>query len=181
MDQLGWQQDGRTGNEPLLVRDVVRDIVADLAPDEIVLVDTLRRFDDATVLRRLTSARGSRDLLGFGLTEATALITPFVWLAIDQVVRATIDAGAEQVGTGVRGWLRGRLRGRLRRAAPPRPMPSLTPQQLRAVRSRVYDLAVAADHPPEAAAVLADRVVARLALRTDSSTSPGSDGHPDQE
>ncbi|MEV1328570.1 hypothetical protein AB0J20_03205 [Micromonospora costi] len=165
--------DGLAGTPPRLVRDAVRDVVADVAPAELVLVDALRSFDDDTALRRLARARGSRDLLGFGLGEVTILVTSLVWVALDEAVRSAVGAGVARAGTGMRTW----LRARLGRPAPPRSMPALTGDQLRAVRDRVRELAVAADLTPDAAAVLADRVVARLATSTgDGSPTPDRDG-----
>ncbi|MFC0506691.1 hypothetical protein [Micromonospora costi] len=164
-------EDGRADTPPRLVRDAVRDVVADVAPDELVLVDALRSFDDDTALRRLARARGSRDLLGFGLGEVTILVTSLVWVALDEVVRSAVGAGMARAGTGMRTW----LRARLGRPAPPRSMPALTGDQLRAVRDRVCELAVAADLTPDAAALLADRVVARLATSTGDG-SPTWDG-----
>ncbi|MFG1953474.1 hypothetical protein [Micromonospora sp. NPDC048830] len=163
MEPTTRHEDGRAERTPRLVRDAVRDVVAEVAPDELVLADALRRFDDDTALRRLTRARQSRDMLGFGLGEAAVLVTPLVWIAVDEVVRAAVGAGITRVGTGARTW----LRARLRRPQPPRAMPALTGEQLRAVRDRVGELAVAAGLAPAEAATLADRVVARLALAVD--------------
>ncbi|MEK8143418.1 hypothetical protein NKH18_18810 [Streptomyces sp. M10(2022)] len=41
------------------VRDLVRSVIAALAPEELPLVDGLRRFDDATVVRRLRGRAGA--------------------------------------------------------------------------------------------------------------------------
>ncbi|MGK5740186.1 hypothetical protein [Micromonospora sp. URMC 103] len=169
-------ESGRAEDAPRLVRDAVRDVVGEVAPDELVLVDALRRHDDDTAVRRLSRARRSRDLLGFGLGEATVLVTALVWIALDEVVRTAVGAGMAKAGTGLRGW----LRARLGRPAPPRPMPALTAEQLRAVQDRVRELGVAADLTPEAAALLADRVVARLALATADEPAPSGRGRTDE-
>ncbi|MFC8715712.1 hypothetical protein ACFUCQ_38265 [Streptomyces sp. NPDC057197] len=44
------------------MRDLVRSVVADLAPDELPLVEGLCRFDDATVVRRLSRASATSRL-----------------------------------------------------------------------------------------------------------------------
>src|SRR5437879_4790292 len=64
------------------VRDVVREVVAEIAPTELALVDGLAQFDDATAVRRLRPRGGRREPLGFGLGEILALVTPVVWLAL---------------------------------------------------------------------------------------------------
>ncbi|MFD5121196.1 hypothetical protein [Streptomyces sp. NPDC058385] len=64
------------------MRDVVRDVVVQVAPDEIVLVEGLLLLDDASAVRRL-SGRGRQEPLGFGLAEAAALVTPVVRLVVN--------------------------------------------------------------------------------------------------
>ncbi|MDG4757470.1 hypothetical protein [Micromonospora sp. WMMD710] len=152
----------------------MRDVVAELAPDELVLVDALHRFDDDTVVRRLTRRRPGREPLGFGLAETAALVTPLVWIALDETVRLSVGAGASRAGSGVGGW----LRARLRRKAPPQPMAPLTVRQLQAVRDRVVELGVPAGLTPEEADLLGDRVVARLVLAVDG--DPSGPGEVDQ-
>ncbi|WP_432955949.1 hypothetical protein [Micromonospora haikouensis] len=153
---------------PQWVRDAVRDVVSEVAPDELLLVNALRRLDDDSAVRRLSHIRQRREPLGFGLAEVAVLVTPVVWIALDEVVRMSVEAGVQRTRSRVGSW----LRARLGRGAPPRSMPVLTGEQLRAVRDRIRELAVAGGTEPEAAAVLADRVVARLATATDDDLPP---------
>lgn len=141
------------------VRDVVRVIVNELAPHELILLDGLLLVDDDSALRRLASGQ-DRDPLGFGLGEAAALVTPVVWMALDEAARQIVSAGVASAGRRSRLWLR-RIG---RRPTAPRVLPPLEPGQLEAVRLRVVQLAVESGLERGAAEALAERVVARLVL-----------------
>ncbi|MFD8543216.1 hypothetical protein [Streptomyces sp. NPDC059649] len=142
------------------VRGVVSDIVAQQAPEELPLVDGLARLDHEEAVR-LLKRRNTSAPLGFGLAETAAVITPVVWLAVDEVCRAS----ARTLVGGVLAGLGARLRRLLRTPpAPPPEVPALTADQLPAVHRRVCEGAARAGLEEAAAEVLADRVVARLAL-----------------
>ncbi|MFJ8045507.1 hypothetical protein ACIRBX_33865 [Kitasatospora sp. NPDC096147] len=142
-----------------LVRDVVRDVAARVAPDEVVLVEGLCVLDDVAAVRRL-SGRDKQDPLGFGLAEAAALVTPVVWLVLNQM--ASTLAGAAAAGAARRSsrWLR-RV---LRRPSPPAVLPPLGRDQLAEVHQRVLAEAVRRGSAAEDARELADAVVAALVL-----------------
>ncbi|WP_063838211.1 hypothetical protein [Saccharothrix sp. ST-888] len=142
------------------MRDLVREIVADVAPEELPLVEGLCQSDDESVVRRLSGRNRSREPLGFGLDEVTALVSPVVWLALDEAVRKSVGAAVGSAGRGSRTLLR-RI---LRKPPPARVMPALTAEQLDAVQRRVQELAANSGMEEVAAVVLAERVVARLAL-----------------
>ncbi|MFE2521912.1 hypothetical protein [Streptomyces mirabilis] len=142
------------------MRDVVRETVAEVAPDELIVVEGLCRFDDDRVARLLAGRTGRHEPLGFGLEEVAAMVTPIVWTALDEAAR---QAAGAAVGTAVRRsarWLRTITRG----PAAPQVLPALTSGQLQTVRERVLELAAESGIAPEAAAALAERLVARLVL-----------------
>ncbi|MEU6578661.1 hypothetical protein [Streptomyces sp. NPDC046805] len=143
------------------MRDVVRDVVGEVAPDELILVEGLFVVDDETALRRLSSRGQRREPLGFGLGEIAALVTPVVWMALDeaahQIVSATVGAAGRRSGT----WLRRIMR---RPVAAPRILPPLAPEQLEAIRVRVVELAGESGMESPQAQALGERVVARLVL-----------------
>jgi hypothetical protein len=157
---------GLVGNMPAVasggqrVRDIVRETVAEVAPDELIVVEGLFRFDDDRVARLLASRTGRHEPLGFGLEEVAALVTPIVWTALDEAAR---QAAGEAVGRAVRRSTRW-LRTITRSPAAPQVLPALTSGQLQAVRERVLELAAESGIAPEAAAALAERLVARLVL-----------------
>ncbi|MGI8306004.1 hypothetical protein [Saccharopolyspora hattusasensis] len=142
------------------VRDVVHDVVAEVASDELPLVAGLARSDDATVVRRLSRWGQRREPLGFGLAEIAAMVTPVVWLAVDEVAQRLAGAAVDGAAKGAKGLL-GKI---FRRKKTPAVVPPLAPEQLAEVRQRVLELAAQRGLEPEHAITIADAVVARLAL-----------------
>ncbi|MDC7337757.1 MULTISPECIES: hypothetical protein [Streptomyces] len=180
MDALAKPADGQP--EPgtgVAVRDIVRSVVAELAPDELVLVEGLWRYDDDSVVARLAGRRRSREPLGFGLQEVTALITPVAWLVLDEAARKVVGTAVTSATDRTRGWLR-RV---TRRPAAVRTLPPLSEEQLAAVRARVLELGTESGLAPETATALAERVVARLVLRPQGRlpNDAGSDGSAEPE
>lgn len=159
------------------VRDVVHDVVAELASDELPLVAGLARFDDATVVRRLSRRGQRREPLGFGLAEIVAMVTPVVWLAVDGAAQRAAGAAVDGAAKGAKGLL-GKV---FRRKKTPVVVPPLTPEQLAEVRQRVLELAAQRGLEPEHAITVADAVVARLALPGGPEQGPTSpnDSTPD--
>ncbi|MFC8529714.1 cupin domain-containing protein [Nocardia sp. NPDC057227] len=155
------------------VREVVHDVVADVAPEELPVLAGLGRLDDDTALRRLTRRRQPREPLGFGLDTVEILATAIAWVAVEESVRHMVQPAADGLSRGVGARLR-RLFGR--RSAPT-VVPALTPEQLSEVHRRVLELSEQNGFDPDRAAVLAERVTARLALGTpDTDESASGDG-----
>ncbi|MEV6081776.1 hypothetical protein AB0L80_42925 [Streptomyces sp. NPDC052069] len=151
------------------VRNLVREVIADQAPDELTLLDGLFEVDDDTVVRRLTGHGNRREPLGFGMGEIAVLITPVVWLALDQAARRLVDISV--TGTS------DRLRQLFRRGRPPVAMPPLTREQLNEVRRLVLEIAGQRGLPAERATAIADAVVTRLAL-ADPAPPDGGNQNP---
>lgn len=152
------------------VADIVRDVIAAAVPDELPLVEGLRRTAGDRGVRRLARRRREREPLGFGLGDVAVLATPVVWIAVDEAVRRGVD----DTLTGARRRLR-RLR---RRRTHDRTVPPLTRAQLARVRARVLELAAKAGLDPGQAGTLADQVVARLVLEPGSAQGPADTGPP---
>lgn len=177
-DVAGQPGDGREV-PALTLRAVVHDVVAEVAPEELPVVAGLSGWDDEKVTRRLLRARRRRESepLGFGLETVVVLVTPVVWGAVQEVVNHVAVRTAD-------GWLP-RLRRRLGSRRHGRPaqqaIPPLTGEQLVRVRQRVIEMATEAGLAAERTEVLADRVVARLALpgerdRTETEENEGNAG-----
>lgn len=133
------------------VRDVVRDVVAEVAPDEVLLLDKLANLDDER-LTRLFAAHLRNTDHDHVEVDVTAAVTPVVWTAVDEAARGAGGGGRTVLD---------RLLGR------PRPAPVIHPRstaQLEAVRHLVRDRARAARLGEDAATALAEAVTARLAL-----------------
>lgn len=151
------------------VRDVVREVVAEHAAHELPLVDGLRELDDGRVIRILAGHGPRREPLGFGFAEVAALVTPVVWLVLDQAARRGVDAAADGLLEKGRTLLRRALR---REEVPqPRELPELDRDQLTLVRTSILERAAGQGIGSRQAEALADGVVARLA--TAGAPEPG--------
>ncbi|MER5438187.1 hypothetical protein [Streptomyces sp. NPDC002790] len=157
------------------VRDVVRDVVAEVAPDEVLLLDRLARLDEGSVTRlferrvqdmdtdpHLEPDRGPHadrhtDPLECGHVDVTAPVTPIVWLALDEAARRTTCRTDKRRTPLLHHLLR-------RRPQPPPAIHPLTAAQLDAVRHLVRDHVRSARLGEDAATALADAVASRLAL-----------------
>ncbi|MBM0227663.1 MULTISPECIES: hypothetical protein [Micromonospora] len=140
------------------VPEVVRDVITEVAPHELPLVEGLSRLPPDRVAGLLRRPHRPEEL-GFGLTEAVAALTPVVWIAVDEASRMGVKALADGVGGRLR-----RLFRRRSRPALPATVPHLTREQLAAVHDRVRAGASAAGLDDPAARGVADHVVARLVL-----------------
>lgn len=163
-----------TGAGGKRVRDVVRDVVAEVAPEEQPLVAGLSRFDDATVVRRLSGRGRQREPLGFGLGEVAALVTPVVWLAVNQTAQRIVGAALD----GAAGKARAALRRLLRRPPETVTVPPLSREQLAMVRQLVLEVAAERNLEEERALTVADAVVARLALAEPEAAGPDDPADP---
>ncbi|HWM38530.1 MAG TPA: hypothetical protein VNS49_15570 [Streptomyces sp.] len=157
------------------VRDLVRESVAERAAHELPLVDSLRRFDDDRIVRILTARKRKREPLGFGYAEVAALITPVLWLVLDQAARRGADRATESLLARGRSGVR-RLLHRTP-AAPGRVLIELEPDELALVRTQIVERAAERGIERREAEALADSVVARIA--TAPATAHERYGTPD--
>lgn len=177
---MGWAT-GPAGRSPLptgqtvAVRDVVRAVLTETAPEEVPLFAALdnSRFDDDRVVRLLSRRTRQREPLGFGLDDLVPLAMPVVWLALEEVARRSAGAAADSVVSRLKAGIR-RI---FRRRAVAHTIPALTKEQIATVRQRVLEKADEAGIRGERAVALADGVVARLALEPSGEATPprGSD------
>ncbi|MBB5923614.1 hypothetical protein FHR81_004685 [Actinoalloteichus hoggarensis] len=153
------------------VRDVVRKVVAEAAPEELPLVDGMAVYDDDTVVRRLRRSGPRREPLGFGWGEVVALVTPVVWLLLDEVAQRFAGATVDGATTGVKRLLRRFRRGRRRHTA----LPVLTAEQRDEVRQEVLALLTRKEIDPATAVKVADAVARSLVSHTGDDPTPGAD------
>jgi hypothetical protein len=163
----------RTGQPA--VREVVREVITEFAPEELPVVDGLWRLDDDEVRQRLGRRRQRRESLGFGLDDIAVLATPVVWVAVDEVVRRITGTA---VGGGMR-RLKLVLRKALRRPGPIVAVPRLTPTQLEQVRQHVRELALKSGFDEDKAEALAERVGFRLLVGGQEATRSGAESADD--
>ena len=150
-----------------VVREVARDYVTELAPEELPL---FRPISDAYLRDpgRPLDPRGDGDeVLGFGMDAAVVLMTPIVLAVVHDVVlrvRAQlVDQLAEQGGDVVERWLHRLFRGAGPAAGAK--IPALSPAQLAEVRQLAYDGALKGGISEKRASSLADWLTARLAMQ----------------
>ncbi|MFI1629058.1 hypothetical protein ACH4YO_33820 [Streptomyces noursei] len=153
---------------------MVRDVVAEVAAEELPVVDALAGFDDATVLQRLRRRGRRREPLGFGLDEVAVLVTPVVWLVVDQAAKRIADGAVDGASKGAKAV----LRKVLRRPTASVVVPQLTPAQLGEVRRAVLEMAARRGLAQERAVAVADAVVSRLAVPDDGPQDLGEQPSP---
>ena len=147
----------------------MRDVVAEVAPEELPVVDGLAGFDDATVVRRLRRGGNRREPLGFGLGEIAVMVAPVVWIVVDQIAQKVAGTAVDGAAKGMKALLRKVFRkGSARVVIPP-----LTAEQLAEVRQKVFEAALQRGMSEERAQAVADAVVTRLAL------GPADEEEPD--
>lgn len=134
------------------------------------MVDGLGELDDATVVARL-SRTGSRDeRLGFGLEDLVVLVSPVLYIVLDQAVRKIVDDSLDGARRGLPGLLR-----RWRPRPPTPPLPELSAQQIAQIRDQFEALAKERGVPEDKI----DRVGAAVAEVLSGGVDGDGDGPPD--
>jgi hypothetical protein len=142
------------------VRDLVRQLAAELAPEECRVLAAVDGLSDAEALRQLTGRPGRDQRLGFGLDEAVALTSVVAWTGVNEAVRQLTD---EAIAARRRWW----PLSRRRKPEPPAVVPPLRADQLVLVERCVREAAHAAGLSADRGGRIADGVIRRLA------TGPG--------
>jgi hypothetical protein len=158
-----------------LVRELAEQIVAAVAPDEVEMFPALAEVYLADPKRVLSRSSDKEESLGFGVGEVELLLTPaavFVAAAVvdhlaDAVGRGVIDSGKQAIARLIRS-----LRNEKPVADPPAP---LTPDQVRGVWRVVLEKGREAGLDDKTARMMADMVVAGLALGPDHQRSADDD------
>ncbi|QUQ64512.1 hypothetical protein [Kutzneria sp. CA-103260] len=149
---------------------MVRAVVADVAEEELAVVDGLCAFDDDTVVRRLSGRGRRRERLGFGWDEIVTVATPVVWLAVNQAARQIGTAAGKGAATGTKAV----LRKVFRRGKAARTLPPLTPQQLADIREQVFQTALKRGLQKKRAEELSDAVYTQLSLSALANPAPST-------
>lgn len=144
-----------------LTVDLARDVLGEVAPQELPLFDVTSRVyrEDPSAVE---TQAGSDDMLGFG-AEVIAAMTPVVLSVAGEVVNTLL----RQVRAAVEGESESAVRTLVRRlfrsGGAEEPAVALTKQQLREVREVAIDRGRALKLPDADAQLLADAMVGRLA------------------
>lgn len=159
------------------VRHVVRNVIAEHAPEELVLLDAAEQLPPAARNKQLAPGHSTREALGFGLEVATALVVPILWLVLTELARQTAQTVAESTTEGVRGWWRGRRsrKGGLGATEEPAIVPPLSTEQISLVRGKVLDQCTGAGIDPARATAIANAVFHELSVHApDAAEAPGA-------
>jgi hypothetical protein len=151
-------QQPSSGTQPDLVRDVVHDLVAEFAPDEMPILDAMADSSDAEALSRLRRHSRRREPLGFGIGDLLPVLTPILWIALTAALE-TVAGDTTRV----------LLRKAFRKLKPKEPVPALTSEEL----DEVCDKVRAALVQKGVDEGRADKIVA--ALRARLKRGPGQD------
>lgn len=142
----------------ITARDIVRAVIASQASHELPYFTRLARFDDSWALWRLRHARGRDEPLGFGLGEMATLVTPVVWIVVNEAAREFGTVAGDGMFAGVRALLRKILRRKPRTAT----VPPLTPQQREKVCVTVKEELIKAKLSQKRAADISNAVFREL-------------------
>lgn len=133
-------------------------MIGEVAVNELFIVDGLGLYDDDAVVRRLKRGGKRNEPLGFGVEEVTALATPVLWLALDEMAKRLAERAADGALTGVKGL----ARKLLHKDSAKRTLPELSEDDLGEVERLLTELAATRGLDSALAQAIATVAVARL-------------------
>jgi hypothetical protein len=150
-----------------LVTDVARDVLSEIAPDELPIFPAASRAyvaDPAAALRGL----GAKDeMLGFGLEALAAAATPVVLIVVSEVFQFLTGVATKAVADGLTREISEIVKAMFKRFRPSAPgIPSvLTREHIATVHGNVLLAAQRLRLPQDKALALANAVTAQLVLK----------------
>lgn len=141
------------------IRDIIREVVAEVAPDELPIVDGLAMIDHAHAVRQMRKRPRKQEHLGFGLGEVAVLVTPILWLALNEAAKQIVGDTVKMTGNRLKAATI-RIFGK---AAGPATLPAMNEKQREALRQEVITSALEKGLPRERAYELADALISRIA------------------
>ena len=149
-----------------LVADLARDVVAEIAPQELPMFRAQSRayFEDPEGALRGQAAKD--EMLGFGAGTVATFLTPAVLALATTVVSFVAAAVKESVQEGAKDLLSDVVKGMFKKFRPEQKeeLPSLTPEQLRTVRELVFKRALELRLSERTAHTLANSLVGSLVV-----------------
>jgi hypothetical protein len=79
------------------IRDVVREVVAEVAPDETVIIDGFEGTGNARAVRRLERRSGRSEPLGFGVGDLVPIVAPVVWIVLTKFLETLAEEASQSV------------------------------------------------------------------------------------
>jgi hypothetical protein len=140
------------------VREVVHAVVTSEASHELPYLARFAPFDDSWALRRLRRGRSRDEPLGFGIDGITALVTPVIWITVNEVAREFGTTAGDGMFTALSALLRRLLRRKPKAAT----IPPLTQPQQDKVAEMVQAELLKAKLSPHKAEAIANAIFREL-------------------
>jgi len=157
-------------NENELVDALARDIITQIAPEELLLYQSISEEYFNNPQKLLDEPSKKDEMLGFGVGEAAALLTPIVLGVTAAVVKYIGDeirkSVQEESSTLIGEWVKKFFK--IFRSSEDKEIPALTSSQLEQVRDVAYRQARQLKLSEQRAELLADAVVGSLAVSEDN-------------
>jgi hypothetical protein len=151
--------------EPTLVCEIARDVLAELAPEEMPIFPAASRtyFADPAAARKQTRSKDSA--LGFGV-DSFVFLTPVVLPVLSEVFEFLRQAAEKAAEAGLAKEIPEIIKGMFRKfhSAEPDTPTVLTREQIALIHGNVLAAAKRLRMPAETARSLADAVTARLVI-----------------
>ncbi len=164
--ELANRSNGQGPDPARRITAIVRVVVREAAPEELPVVDGLSAWTDTEIVARLNKRASRDERLGFGVDDVAVLVTPVLYIVLDQALRKGVDKSID--------GLLGRLRRGGRRKVTSADV-ELSPQQIAAIRAEVADLARERGVPDDTIQRVDDAVTSAL-----SDPPDGPDGSTPQ-
>lgn len=154
-----------------LVIEISRDLITQLAPEELPLFRATSQAFQQDAKCVLASQDGREEMLGFGLGDAVALLTPAVLAVVSGVVTFLLAEVAKATNAASASLIQETVRRLFKSTRSPAqtsttPLSTLTTEQLAQVRSIALKQARQMKLSETRAKVLADAIVGKLAITT---------------
>ncbi len=163
---------GQAADPARRISALVRAVVERAAPEELPMVDGLSVADDETIVARLTRRPSRDERLGFGVDDVTVLLTPVLYIVLDEALRKIVGDSLGGLGRRLR---------RISRRRRTTPVLDLSPQQITEIAARVTEVARERGVPEEKVERVAEAVAEVLADLPDDqdTTMPDRADPPD--
>jgi hypothetical protein len=151
-----------------LVSEIARDLLAELAPQEMPIFPAASRAYFADPAAALKQYRSRDSALGFGVDPLMVFLTPLVLQVSSEVFEFLTDVAKKAVEAGLAKEIPEIIKGMFRKLRSESDPPSvLTRDQIALIHGNVLTAAKRLHMPPEKARLLADAVTSRLVLPRD--------------
>jgi hypothetical protein len=151
-----------------LIADIARDLVSQIAPQELPLFrpNSEAYFKDPE--KALQSQSAKDDMLGFGAGDAVVLLTPIVLATLNEVVKFVVEEAKKSVQGEGAAWIQQAIKAMFKKfhqseAGDKKKPAALTAEQLAQVRKIAFNKARQLKLSEDRAKILADAVVGSLA------------------